>query len=75
MRRSKRIHTAGALSCSTASRSRTVRPPGRTEPGRQCPLYYRLLASRDPIDDEAARTAAAHAAVAGIFTKGPDKES
>ncbi|MCX0270830.1 TetR/AcrR family transcriptional regulator [Nocardia zapadnayensis] len=34
------------------------------------PLYYRLLASGDPIDDEAARTAAetaAHAAAAGIF--------
>ncbi|WP_245664646.1 TetR-like C-terminal domain-containing protein [Nocardia grenadensis] len=34
------------------------------------PLYYRLLASGDPIDDAAARTAAetaAHAAAAGIF--------
>ncbi|MEU4435331.1 TetR/AcrR family transcriptional regulator [Nocardia rhamnosiphila] len=34
------------------------------------PLYYRLLTSGDPIDDEAARTAAgaaAHAAAAGIF--------
>jgi AcrR family transcriptional regulator len=34
------------------------------------PLYYRLLASGDPIDDEAARTAAetaANAAAAGIF--------
>ncbi|MEV5836469.1 TetR/AcrR family transcriptional regulator [Nocardia sp. NPDC052112] len=38
------------------------------------PLYYRLLASGDPIDDEAARTAAAaatRAAAAGIFTKTP----
>lgn len=35
------------------------------------PLYYRLLASGDPIDDHAARTAAesaANAAAAGVFT-------
>lgn len=39
------------------------------------PLYYRLLASGDPIDEHAARTAAraaADAAAAGIFARGAD---